>query len=501
MSHEFRLQDPGEGIHEAEILEINVSKGDHVKEGDDVIVAETDKAAVDIPAPISGNVQEIRVSVGDIVKVGDVLMVFGDEDGESSEQSDDTQETEDQSQSEPEEVDVNDNEDSDTADEDAVDTDHQQNSDSNDRGQDPDEDTSAEREGQSAEEDRDASGADDETAKPEDIDDRVNVDAESEDTGESEEEKSESEEKTSSAERDKIDDSDVRATPAVRGLAHELNVNLATVEGSGDEGRILEDDVREAADQQEASDKGDDGKAESDDSETVVKLRTLRRTTARRMEQAWRDIPHVTHHDVIEITALERLRQEHAAEIEERGGTLTLTPFIVKALVIALADFPNFNATFDVEERAVHCKKRIDVGVAFDTERGLIVPVLRNAGQASIAELALQLSEFDERLRKGNATAEDLRGATFTLTNIGAIGGTGLTPIINPPQTAIFGAARAELRQVVRGDLDDHTTDVALCLPVCLTFDHRVADGAEAARFVNSVRALLADPGRLMLHS
>ncbi len=499
MSHEFRLQDPGEGIHEAEILEINVSKGDHVKEGDDVIVAETDKAAVDIPAPISGNVQEIRVSVGDIVKVGDVLMVFGDEDDDASEQSDDTPETEDQSQSEPEEIDAGDDEDSDTADKDAADTGHKQSSDPNEKDLDPDEDTSEKREEQSTKQDRDANGADDKTAKSEDSDDRNNGDAESEDTGASEEMKSD-------AEHDKIDDSDVRATPAVRGLAHEVNVDLATIEGSGDEGRILEDDVREATDQQESSDKGDDDKGdddqlESDDSETVVKLRTLRRTTARRMEQAWRDIPHVTHHDVIEITDLERLRQEHAAEIEERGGALTLTPFIVKALVIALADYPNFNATFDVEERAIHRKKQIDVGVAFDTERGLIVPVLRNAGRASIAELALQLSDFDARLRKGNATAEDLRGATFTLTNIGAIGGTGLTPIINPPQTAIFGTARAELRQVVRGDLDDHTMEVALCLPVCLTFDHRVADGAEAARFMNAVRALLADPGRLMLHS
>lgn len=441
MAHEFRLEDPGEGLHEAEILEIPVSKGDEVAEGDTVVVIETDKAAMEIPAPVGGEVQEIRIAVGDTAEVGDVLMVFGEagEGGDTEEQDDDSGTTEE------------------------------------------------------------ADGADDEGAEAP-ADDAEEEDGES-DPGEKEDsdKTDDSGEKTGSDERaEKPSETDgspagqkPQATPAVRGLAREMGVDLSNVEGSGDGGRILKDDVKAVA----------DGGGKETTDETVVELRSLRRTTARRMAEAWREIPHVTHQDVIEITALERLRREHEDDIEKRGGSLTLTPFIVKALAIALADFPNFNATFDAESEAVHQLSACNIGVALDTERGLLVPVLHDAARKSIADLALELTHLGERLRDGSATREDLRGATFTLTNIGAIGGTGLAPLINPPQTAIFGAARAALQQVVRGDIDEPTTEVALCLPVSLTFDHRVADGAEAARFVERVKALLDDPGALVLNS
>lgn len=453
MAHEFRLQDPGEGIHEAEILEIPVSKGDRVSQGDTVVVAETDKAAVEIPAPADGEVQEIRVAVGDIATVGDVLMVFGDADADA--------EAEDG------------NGDGDEAKEQGAE----------DSGTEETQNTSSDEPTEGEEDGRDGKEADADTsdveAERDDADLREEGDS-APDDGRAEEA---ADSRSGGTEKP-------RATPAVRGLARELGVDLSDIEGSGDDGRILKADVRAAAED------ADDGQGAK-----IVELRSLRRTTARRMAQAWRDIPHVTHQDVIEITALERLRREHEVEIEKQGGALTLTPFIVKALAIALADFPNFNATFDADACAVHQLAEYNIGVALDTERGLLVPVLRDAGHKSIAELAVNLNALGDRLRQDSATREDLRGATFTLTNVGAIGGTGLAPIINPPQTAIFGVARAELRQVVRGDIDEHTLEVALCLPVCLTFDHRVADGAEAARFVERVKALLDDPGALVLNS
>ncbi len=460
MTHEFRLQDPGEGIHEAEILEIPVKKGDHVTEGDTVVVAETDKAAVELPAPVDGEVREIRVAVGDIATVGDVLMVF-DESGAGS--TDD--EAQDAGRDAGEKRDTDGDDDEQTDDADVDETEDSKEPTGNEPSQDRED---------FAKEDDDASN-------------------EAEAPGKKPEARPSAASKggaRSSAKKK------VLATPAVRGLAREMDVDLSEIEGSGEDGRILEEDVKAATGGDEAAAQ----EAEPTEGVKVVELRSLRRTMARRMAQAWREIPHVTHQDMIEITALERLRREHAAEIEKQGGALTLTPFIVKALAITLTDFPNFNATFDADACAVHQLAEYNIGVALDTERGLLVPVLRDAGHKSIADLALELSELGERLRANSAKPGDLRGATFTLTNLGMIGGTGLAPIINPPQTAIFGIARAELRQLVRGDIDDYTIEVALCLPVCLTFDHRVADGAEAARFVGRVKELLDDPGELVLN-
>lgn len=459
MAHEFRLQDPGEGIHEAEILEIPVKKGDHVSEGDTVVVAETDKAAVEIPAPVDGEVLDIRVKVGDIATVGDVLMVF-DEDGAGSEDDD--------------------------TDEDGAD---KKRGTAADDGQEADDAETAKE------------GAPKKSARKKARQGREDAEDADDDSGSGEVE-AKSEPSRSTSTRDSVSSTvrKVRATPSVRGLAREMGVDLSEIDGSGEDGRILEDDVKDAAGGEKGGEKDGEKRAPTK-GEKVVELRSLRRTMARRMAQAWLEIPHVTHQDMIEITALERLRRKHAEEIGKLGGALTLTPFIVKALAIALTDFPNFNATFDADACAVHQMPDYNIGVALDTERGLLVPVLRDAGRKSITELALDLSKLGERLRANFATPEDLRGATFTLTNLGAIGGTGLAPIINPPQTAIFGTARAELRQMVRGDIDDHTIEVALCLPVCLTFDHRVADGAEAARFVGRVKALLDDPGELVLNT
>ncbi len=426
MAYEFRLQDPGEGIHEAEILEIVVAEGDHVEEGDDVLVAETDKAAVDIPSPVTGEVIEIKVGEGDLVRVGDVLMVF-EEEGAAKERP--------EAEEAPGER--------------AVDEAEPAESEAGKGVREP------------------APRAEARRAAPD-----AGEPGEAPDTA--------GEEKASAPERE-----GVRATPAVRGLARELGVDLEALAGGGPEGRVTEEDVRGAA----------PGAARV----RRETLRSIRRATARRMTRSWREIPHVVHHDAVEITALERLRRAQAADVEAEGGKLTLTPFLLKALASALGDHPRFNATFDGERDALEIHPDVHIGVALDTERGLVVPVVRDVRRKSVLALAVELEDLAGALRGGQGEGEIFKGGTFTLTNVGAIGGTGFSPLINPPQVAIFGAARAQLRQVVRGDLDDHELDIALVLPVCVAFDHRVVDGADAARFMNTVRELLSDPGALVV--
>lgn len=421
MSFLFKLQDPGEGIHEAEILEIPVSQGQHVTEGDTVLVAETDKAAVDLPAPVSGQISEIRVQKGDLVHVGDVLIAL-DEDG-----------AEDRA----------------------------------DAGGDTD---------QSSEPDKAEKPAPDEQREPQ------------ENGGEQAERADESSDAGSQG---------ARTTPAVRGVARKLGVNLDDMSGSGKDGRILEEDVRAAAGKQVDETQGNAeairGKRE--------KLRSIRRATAQRVTRSWREIPHVTHHDVADITELERLRRKEASFVEKQGGKLTLSVLLIKALAAALRDHPRFNATFDSDHEELLIRDDINMGIAFDTQAGLLVPVVRDVGHKSVLDIALELNRLAERLASNRPSPDVLRDGTFTLTNIGVIGGTSFSPIINPPQVAIFGAARAHLATRSTGDLDDHETMTILALPISLTFDHRIADGADAARFMNRVKALLEDPSDLLIQA
>jgi pyruvate dehydrogenase E2 component (dihydrolipoamide acetyltransferase) len=217
------------------------------------------------------------------------------------------------------------------------------------------------------------------------------------------------------------------------------------------------------------------------------------------MVASWSQIPHVTHQDAVDITELERFRRRHEADVEARGGRLTVTAFAVKAAAAALKAFPTFNASYDADAEELILKHYVHIGVALDSERGLIVPVLRDADRKSVADLALELTRISDRLRDGMPSGEDLRGGTFSVTNVGGLGGTGFTPIVNHPQVAILGLARARLEQVVTGTLDAPETAVRLMLPVCVGFDHRVNDGADAARFTTYIARLLADPEQFAL--
>jgi pyruvate dehydrogenase E2 component (dihydrolipoamide acetyltransferase) len=206
-------------------------------------------------------------------------------------------------------------------------------------------------------------------------------------------------------------------------------------------------------------------------------------------------VPHVTHLDRADITDLDALITRHLERARERGVTLTLTSFILKSVALALAEHPVFNASLDAGAGELILKRYCHLGVAVAMERGLIVPVIRDVDRKSIGDLARELARLAARVREGKATLEDLRGGTFTVTNIGALGGTGAIPIINYPEVAILGVARARLEPVVR----DGQIVPRLLLPITLTFDHRVADGADGARFAAAILRRLEHPDELLL--
>jgi pyruvate dehydrogenase E2 component (dihydrolipoamide acetyltransferase) len=479
MAYEFRLQDPGEGIHEAEIVEIIVSEGQHVKEGENILIAETDKAAVEIPSPVTGKIAELKVSEGDIVEVGSVLAVLNEDDAETEEN-----ESEEETASEDEDE---------TGEDTDTDTDVKDESEAG-----PEKSVEAERIASDGSQEEQDSTKKEQKAKSE-KNSQERKESHEEDTSGSQ--SAEADGRARSAEED---ESDVLATPAVRGLARKLEIDLTKVQGSGENQRILEDDVLKAADSATPSGKDDEKQAPADKSEEGterIKLRSIRRSTAKQMSRAWREIPHVTHLDEIDITDLEKLRRDHAGEAEKSGAKLTLTPFIMKALAGSLSQHPRFNARFDAENEEIEMVHDVNIGVALDTERGLLVPVIRDIQSRTVLDLAEELARISDKLKNQRADRAMLQGGTITLTNVGSIGGTGFVPIINPPQVAIFGAARAGLRNVPAGDIERTTTTTRLILPVCLSFDHRVNDGADAARFMNSVKLLLSDPEQFALRS
>ncbi|HEY3189801.1 MAG TPA: dihydrolipoamide acetyltransferase family protein, partial [Solirubrobacteraceae bacterium] len=224
-------------------------------------------------------------------------------------------------------------------------------------------------------------------------------------------------------------------------------------------------------------------------------LSHLRRTIAERMALSAALVPHVTHFDRADITELDALIRRNLDRARERGVTLTLTSFLLKAAALALRDHPHFNASLDAEAGELILKRYYHLGVAVAGDRGLIVPVIRGVDGKPLIEVARELAALAARVREGKATLEDLRGGTFTVTNIGALGGTGAIPIINYPETAILGVARAREEAVVR----EGQIVARLMLPLSLTFDHRVADGADGARFAADIVRRLEHPDELLM--
>jgi pyruvate dehydrogenase E2 component (dihydrolipoamide acetyltransferase) len=296
----------------------------------------------------------------------------------------------------------------------------------------------------------------------------------------------------------------IPAAPSVRRFAREVGVDIYEVKGSGPGGRISEDDVKafakallaSAATAAQAAPRAGHfaqpqlpdftkwGKIER------VSMRGVRRKTAEHLAEAWNTIPHVTQHDRADITELEQLRARFAPKAEEAGGKMTVTAIALKVCAAALKVFPQFNASIDMEKEEIVYKQYIHIGVAADTDRGLLVPVIRDVDKKNIVELAVELSQLSKKAREKKLTPEEMMGGTFTITNLGGIGGVGFTPIVNFPEVAILGLSRSRMEpEWIGGKFEPR-----LILPLSLSYDHRLIDGADAARFLRWIAEAFEQP-------
>ncbi|MBI3924560.1 MAG: 2-oxo acid dehydrogenase subunit E2 [Armatimonadetes bacterium] len=295
------------------------------------------------------------------------------------------------------------------------------------------------------------------------------------------------------------------AAPSIRRLAREIGVDINAVTGTGPGGRISAEDVKAqakrlllsqpAAPQQSAvsmrglplPDFSRWGEVE------IEKMSGIRRKTAEQMALAWGTVPMVTQFDKADLSHLERLRTELQPKAKQHGAKLTVTAILLKIAASALKRFPQFNASIDIQNEQVVYKKYFHIGVAVDTERGLLVPVIRDVERKNIFELAVELQELAEKARNRKISPDELQGASFTITNLGGIGGTGFTPIVNPPEVAILGVSRSGTEPV----FSDGQFRARMMLPLSLSYDHRLIDGAAAARFLRWICEAVEEPGLL----
>jgi len=433
---EFKLPELGENVEGGDVVGVLVKVGDTVSVDQPVLELETDKATIEVPSGVSGVIKEIMVEEGGRAEVGQVIFTV-DADGAAPEK-------EQESKAEEEK-----------------------------------EETEEKKEGDEKEEEKV------EEAKPEP-------------ETELEPAPTPSPEPTAK----KSDTAPAPAAPSVRRLARELGVDIHTVPGNGPGGRISQDDVkayvkklnteRSAASTTvsaavEAAPLPDFTKFGEVEREAMS---NVRKATARHMANAWSTIPHVTNFDKADVTDLEKLRKRYAKQAEAAGGKLTVTAIILKIAALALKKFPQFNASVDMANQEIVYKKYTNIGVAVDTERGLLVPVIRDVDQKGIIELAVELNEIAEKARARKIGLEDLEGGSFTITNLGGIGGTNFTPIINPPDVAILGVARGRMEPVY----EDGEFVPRMMLPLALSYDHRLIDGADAARFLRWLVEALENP-------
>jgi pyruvate dehydrogenase E2 component (dihydrolipoamide acetyltransferase) len=298
------------------------------------------------------------------------------------------------------------------------------------------------------------------------------------------------------------------AGPATRRLARQLGVDLVSVSGTGPGGRITEDDVRSAAQSGTTLAKAPEKSAkpavvlplgEGADSWGPIRrdqMPRIRKTIAINMAKSSNTIPHVTNFDDADVTDLENLRKNGLANFVDPTIKLTMMPFVIKAVATALKLHPTINCSIDVDAEQITYKDYVNIGIAVDTERGLVVPVIRDADKLSIPALAKQLMSIAEKARDGKLSLDEMRGGTFTISNLGAVGGTYSTPIINSPEVAILLTGRSRKLPVV---MEDDSVKPRLMMPMSLSYDHRIIDGATAARFLNEVNGLLKMPGRMLL--
>ena len=441
---EFRLPELGENIDQGDLVRLMISPGAKVSEGQPVMELETDKAVVEVPSSVTGTVKEIKVKEGTKIKVGQVIFTL---EGGATGQPERLTHIPVEHISEQHEARLS-------------------------------LQAAIQAEGKTEAQvilpDQPQAAAPKVFAMPEQL--------------------------------GKVAGTEQRApapaAPHVRRLAREIGVDIYEVKGSGPGGRISEDDVKvhaksrltsaTAAQSVQASpfvqpalpDFTKFGKIER------VSMRGVRRKTAQHLWEAWTTIPHVTQQDKADITELEQLRARFAPKAVEAGGKMTVTAIALKVCASALKVFPQFNASIDMAKEEIVYKQYINVGVAVDTDRGLLVPVIRDVDKKNIVELAAELTQISRKAKDKKLAPAEMEGGTFTITNLGGIGGTGFSPIVNYPEVAILGLSRSSMEPIwMNGKFEPR-----LVLPLSLSYDHRLIDGADAARFLRWIAEAFEQP-------
>jgi pyruvate dehydrogenase E2 component (dihydrolipoamide acetyltransferase) len=452
---EFKLPELGENISQGDLVRLMIAPGAKVSEGQPVMELETDKAVVEVPSSVSGVVKEVRVKEGEKIKVGQLIFTL-------------------ESPAVPQPVPASQ----------SIPVEHV----SGQHG--------ARLAFQAAIR---AEGKTEEQALPPDQPQSATATSATPAFG-------------LPVQLGKVAGTEHRhpipAAPHVRRLAREVGVDIYEVKGLGPGGRISEDDVKAYAKallqaaasaaqaqpraghfaQPQLPDFAKWGKIER------VSMRGVRRKTAEHLAESWNTIPHVTQHDRADITELEQLRARFAPKAEEAGGKMTVTAIALKVCAAALKVFPQFNASIDIEKEEIVYKQYIHIGVAADTERGLLVPVIRDVDKKNIVELAVELSQLAKKARDKKLTPADMEGGTFTITNLGGIGGSGFTPIVNLPEVAILGLSRSRMEPEWIQDKAGGKFEPRLILPLSLSYDHRLIDGADAARFLRWIAEAFEQP-------
>lgn len=449
MAYEFRLPDIGEGIHEGEVVKWFVAKGDKVNEDDTLLEIQNDKAVVEIPSPVTGTVEDILVGEGTVAVVGDVLIRF-DAPGYESQ--------------------------------------------------------SVEEEGE------------------EKTEAQVQATAEAGQEIDKEEQKKdqpEPKQAAPSAEGQKDDALTKRviAMPSVRKLAREKDVDIRQVQGSGKNGRIMKEDIEgflnggqqqssqaateEAKTSVETEVQGKETKPaapvalEGDFPETREKMSGIRKAIAKAMVNSKHTAPHVTLLDEIDVTELVAHRKKFKQIAAEKDIKLTYLPYVVKALVSTLREFPQLNTSLDDEKEEIIQKHYYNIGIAADTDRGLLVPVIKHADRKSVFAISEEISQLAEKARDGKLSPSEMKGASTSITNIGSAGGQWFTPIINHPEVAILGIGRISEKPIVKnGEIV-----AAPMLALSLVFDHRVIDGVTGQQALNHIKKLLGNPELLLMEA
>lgn len=468
MPIELKLPELGENITAGDVVRVLVKAGDTIAKDQAVLELETDKATIEVPSSVAGVVKDVQVKTGQKIKVGQVILTV---DGDSKE----SKESKDKPAAQPAGA--------------------------------PEEDREGTRDGKAEQPAAQRAPA---PRLPEDEIEEAPRQKRGEVVDISRGPRTAAQ---AAPAADATAGVAPPAAPSVRRIARELGVDVRQVSGTGPGGRITVDDVQGFVRQALASGGPSTGlgaggaAAPAPGPQPALPdfskygdverkpLSNIRRKTAEHLSHAWNAIPHVTNHDQADITALEELRKKYGPQAERAGGKLTVTVVAMKILAAAIRKFPQFAASIDLKAGQLVYKKYTNLGVAVDTDRGLLVPVIRDVDRKGIVELSAELAKLSEKARAGKLSLDEMSGGVMTITNLGGIGGVGFTPIVNWPEVAILGISRGSFAPVWNG----HEFQPRLMLPLSLSYDHRVIDGADAARFLRWVADAFEQPFVLAL--